>query len=139
MTIASAIDDVIIAQGGTPDPSDTIEESIRNLGQYIGGGGNSYDVVIWEDTTTSVPAYELVSGDWEAVKEKIMGGEIINGILKAHEKDPVIIKFTSLTMATYNESPESITLSFVIPSWTGNTVTWFPQPLTWTSNGMITD
>lgn len=24
MTIASAIDDVIIAQGGTPDPTDTI-------------------------------------------------------------------------------------------------------------------
>ena len=68
MTIASAIDDVIIAQGGTPDHTDTIADSLVNLagvlagenypkdktiedavtllGEHIGGGGTEYGSVV---------------------------------------------------------------------------------------------
>lgn len=114
-------------------------ETIEGAIKATGGSSGIYDIVIWQDTTTSVPAYEVISGDWKTVKEKIMDGEIINGILKSHEKNSTAIRFTSLVAANYNESPESITLTFIPPSWNGNNVTWFPVLLIWTSDGQITN
>lgn len=51
MTIASAIDDVIIAQGGTPDPTDTIADSLVNLAGVLAGENYPKDKTI-EDAVT---------------------------------------------------------------------------------------
>lgn len=87
MTIASAIDDVIIDQGGTPDPTDTIADSLVNLagvlagetidktetiegavkilGEHIGGGGGASVGNITYLFYSSDAAPEVGEFDWD--------------------------------------------------------------------------
>lgn len=96
MTIASAFNDIAVAQGGTAAKSGditaaidalndalagsdqpqakTIEQAVRLLGEHIGGGGSS-TVRIWfvntEDPTDTFDSLTVKDGDGSAIVTKI--------------------------------------------------------------------
>lgn len=97
MTIASAFNEIAVAQGGTASKSgsitaaidalndalagsdqpavQTIEEAVRLLGQNIGGGGGSSTVRVWfvnrDDPTDTLDSLTVKGGDGNAIETKI--------------------------------------------------------------------
>lgn len=113
MTIASAIDEIIIAQGGTPDPTDTIEESIRNLGQYIGGGGTAIVVNDVEGTLDKT---------WKEIYDAVSDGSII--VIKADFGDA---GYSSLFVTAATLSGGSYTIWTAADNYTTGSENGYPE------------
>ena len=99
MTIASAFNEIAVANGGTADNSGTIagavdaltdalagsdvaqgatiEDGVRVLGEYIGGGGGSLGKYLWSEFYTSPTAPEI--GGQMPDEEYMLQNELYDG------------------------------------------------------------